>query len=626
MAETGGEGRPRPRRLERLPGAVLRRAARPRIAAAAADGGPPRRRPRPRQPRGRARPPHVVEALRARRPRGPDVHGYAPFRGLPRLREAIAAPLPRPSYGVELDPEREVAVVPGDEDGDRRARARARPSAATRSCSPTRTTPTTPRGSRSPAPSSASCRSTRPRAGSPTSTPRPPAAALYLNYPSNPCAVCAAPGTLRGGGRVRRSARAAAIVHDAAYIDLVFDGRAPASFLATPGAKEVGVELWTMSKTLRHGRLADRLRRRQRGDRRAHQPDRATTRASACFAALQHAAIAALEGPAGQRRGAARDVRAAARPARRRRCPSRRSARAPSTSGCGCPSGLTPERLLAEHRVALAPGEGFGPSGAGWARLSLAVTDEVLDAGIERLAPVLAAAVRVKIGIVVPFSWSYWGGVVEHAENQAAALRDRGHEVKILMGHDPPGTADAPAPPAHRPPRRPAAGDHPGRPLGRRARRTARCRTSSSRRGRSRRDPRGRSTSERFDVVHLHEPMTPAICVADARVREVPARRHLARRRRARLDARRDPDVGVPDRADRRADRRLADGGRVGGAVARARVRDRPERRRRPGARRSGRPRAPGRLHRPPRHAQGAAGAAARVARDPPRAPAPACA
>ena len=45
----------------------------------------------------------------------------------------------------------------------------------------------------------------------------------------------------------------------------------------------------------------------------------------------------------------------------------------------------------------------------------------------------------MKIGIVVPFSWSYWGGVVEHSENQAAALRARGHEVKIVMGHDPPG-------------------------------------------------------------------------------------------------------------------------------------------------------------------------------------------
>jgi len=45
----------------------------------------------------------------------------------------------------------------------------------------------------------------------------------------------------------------------------------------------------------------------------------------------------------------------------------------------------------------------------------------------------------MKIGIIVPFSWSYPGGVVEHAEHQAAALRRRGHVVEIVMGNDPPG-------------------------------------------------------------------------------------------------------------------------------------------------------------------------------------------
>src|SRR6185503_4509118 len=56
-------------------------------------------------------PQHVVDALREAVSRL-DVHGYGPFRGLPRLREAIAARY-RTAYGVELDPEREVAVVPG---------------------------------------------------------------------------------------------------------------------------------------------------------------------------------------------------------------------------------------------------------------------------------------------------------------------------------------------------------------------------------------------------------------------------------------------------------------------------------------------------------------------------------
>jgi aminotransferase len=56
------------------------------------------------------------------------------------------------------------------------------------------------------------------------------------------------------------------------------------------------------------------------------------------------------------------------------------------------PGGLTPEQLLVEHRLALAPGEGFGPSGAGWGRISLAVADDVFDEGIERLVPALEAA------------------------------------------------------------------------------------------------------------------------------------------------------------------------------------------------------------------------------------------
>jgi aspartate/methionine/tyrosine aminotransferase len=55
------------------------------------------------------------------------------------------------------------------------------------------------------------------------------------------------------------------------------------------------------------------------------------------------------------------------------------------------PDGLTPERLLTEERVAVAPGEGFGPSGAGWVRLSLAVSDESVEIAAERLARAFAA-------------------------------------------------------------------------------------------------------------------------------------------------------------------------------------------------------------------------------------------
>jgi phosphatidylinositol alpha-mannosyltransferase len=118
----------------------------------------------------------------------------------------------------------------------------------------------------------------------------------------------------------------------------------------------------------------------------------------------------------------------------------------------------------------------------------------------------------MKIGIIVPFSWSYPGGVVEHAENQARALRQRGHEVKLVMGHDPPGTfsrllhprsgrhGDLPEGiiPVGRSVVVPANGSLPNIVLS----------------PRSITKVREVLEQERFDVVHLHEPMTPAICVA----------------------------------------------------------------------------------------------------------------
>src|SRR5213080_4804429 len=60
-------------------------------------------------------PEHVVRALAESAAR-PDVHGYAPFAGLPALKEAIAARY-REVYGVEVDPAREVAVLPGTKTG-----------------------------------------------------------------------------------------------------------------------------------------------------------------------------------------------------------------------------------------------------------------------------------------------------------------------------------------------------------------------------------------------------------------------------------------------------------------------------------------------------------------------------
>lgn len=118
----------------------------------------------------------------------------------------------------------------------------------------------------------------------------------------------------------------------------------------------------------------------------------------------------------------------------------------------------------------------------------------------------------MKVGIVVPFSWSFWGAVNEHAELQAEALTRLGHDVRIVMGNDPPGTFTRALHPRHGrhddPPPHvipvgrsvivPANGSLPNIVL---------SPTAPFRIKRVLRE-------ERFDVIHLHEPMTPAICVA----------------------------------------------------------------------------------------------------------------
>jgi len=118
----------------------------------------------------------------------------------------------------------------------------------------------------------------------------------------------------------------------------------------------------------------------------------------------------------------------------------------------------------------------------------------------------------VKVGIVVPYSWSFWGAVVEHAELQADALRALGCEVKTIMGNDPPGQFTRVLHPRHGrhgvPPPDvipigrsvivPANGTLPNIILSPRS--FFRIRAALER--------------ERFDLVHLHEPMTPTPCIA----------------------------------------------------------------------------------------------------------------
>jgi LL-diaminopimelate aminotransferase len=73
------------------------------------------------------------------------------------------------------------------------------------------------------------------------------AKALVLNYPNNPTGATATPEFFAQAAVFAKKHRLA-VIHDAAYAALVFEGR-PLSFLAAPGAKEVGVELHSASKS-----------------------------------------------------------------------------------------------------------------------------------------------------------------------------------------------------------------------------------------------------------------------------------------------------------------------------------------------------------------------------------------
>jgi len=126
----------------------------------------------------------------------------------------------------------------------------------------------------------------------------------------------------------------------------------------------------------------------------------------------------------------------------------------------------------------------------------------------------------MKVGIVVPYSWSFWGGVPEHAHHQALALRKLGVETRTLMGNDPPGQftrvlhprsgRHGKPPPDVIPVGRsvivPANGALPNIILSPRS--FLRVKQALER--------------ERFDVVHLHEPMTPIPCVATLALAEAP--------------------------------------------------------------------------------------------------------
>jgi LL-diaminopimelate aminotransferase len=222
---------------------------------------------------------------------------------------------------------------------------------------------------------------------------------LFLNYPNNPTGAVAAPGFFQRAVAFARE-HDVIVAHDNAYSEIAFDGYRPPSFLETEGAKDVGVEIFSLSKGWnmtgwRVGWVAGNA------DVVEHFRRLKTNLDSGMFDALQLAGVTALT----DERGFPAEMSEVYR--RRRDLMIEALARigldatppqATPYIWVRVPEGHTSETftelVLAEAGVVVSPGPSFGPSGEGYVRVSLTVADERLEEAADRIA----SSLRVEAG------------------------------------------------------------------------------------------------------------------------------------------------------------------------------------------------------------------------------------
>ena len=221
---------------------------------------------------------------------------------------------------------------------------------------------------------------------------------LFLDYPNNPTGAVVAPGYFERAVELAR-ANDLVVVHDNAYSELCFDGYRAPSFLETPGAKEVGVEIFSLSKGWnmtgwRAGLVAGNPEVVERYRQLKTNLD------SGMFEAVQHATAVALT--------TARDFPREMSAVYERR----RDLLAEALSAIGLevdPPQATPyfwvrvpeghdsasftELVLEQAGVVISPGPSFGPSGEGFVRLSLTVPDSRLDEAARRIESSLRSGI-----------------------------------------------------------------------------------------------------------------------------------------------------------------------------------------------------------------------------------------
>ena len=212
---------------------------------------------------------------------------------------------------------------------------------------------------------------------------------MFINYPNNPTGAVAPEGVFERAVELARE-HDVLVVHDASYTETTFDGYVAPSFLETPGAREVGVEVFSLSKGWsmtgwRAGAIVGNAEAVEAYWRLKSNVD------SGMFEAVQLAAAAALDRPDIPRQTSATY--------RRRRdlvCDALAAIGVDVTVPKGTiyiwapvPDGHSSasycELVLEESGVVLSPGGAYGPNGEGFFRISLTIADERLAEAVERL-------------------------------------------------------------------------------------------------------------------------------------------------------------------------------------------------------------------------------------------------
>jgi alanine-synthesizing transaminase len=197
-----------------------------------------------------ATPQHIVDKL-VETVQRPDTHGYSASKGIPRLRRAISHWY-KQRYDVDIDPDSEAIVTIGSKEG----LAHLMLATLDRGDTVLVPNPSYPIHIWGAVIAGADIRSVRMSPGVDffeelqrairESYPKPKM--MVLGFPSNPTAQCV---ELEFFERVVKLAKEhdILIVHDLAYADIVYDGWKAPSIMEVPGAREVAVEFFTLSKS-----------------------------------------------------------------------------------------------------------------------------------------------------------------------------------------------------------------------------------------------------------------------------------------------------------------------------------------------------------------------------------------